>query len=86
MLVHGDATGSHLDWRPDVSKLAEHFTIYAMDRRGRGESGDSTDYMIEREFEDVAAEIDSIDEAASLLGSLTRGTLFSRSSIAHAEC
>ena len=31
------------------------FTVYTVDRRGRGESGDSEDYSIEREFEDVAA-------------------------------
>ena len=35
--------------------LAERFTVLAVDRRGRGESGDARDYAIEREFEDVAA-------------------------------
>lgn len=68
VLVHGGVAGSHLDWTPVVARLAEHFTIYAMDRRGRGESGDSTDYAIEREFEDIAAVISSIDEPASVVG------------------
>src|SRR5215469_11380626 len=33
--------------------LAEHFTVYAYDRRGRGASGDATPYSIEREVEDL---------------------------------
>lgn len=68
VLVHGGAAGSHLDWQPVISQLAEYFTIYAIDRRGRGESGDSADYAMEREFDDVAAVVDSIDEPAAVLG------------------
>ena len=30
--------------------------------RGRGDSGDTTDYAIEREFDDIAAAVDSIGE------------------------
>jgi pimeloyl-ACP methyl ester carboxylesterase len=44
------------------------FTVYAVDRRGRGESGEAHDYAIEREFEDVAAVVDSIGEGVNLLG------------------
>ncbi|MCU1524663.1 MAG: alpha/beta hydrolase [Microbacteriaceae bacterium] len=41
----------------DVLKeqLAPHFTVYVHDRRGRGESGDTAPYSIEREVEDVDA-------------------------------
>jgi len=35
--------------------LATTFTVHAIDRRGRGASGDGEAYSIEREFEDVAA-------------------------------
>jgi pimeloyl-ACP methyl ester carboxylesterase len=35
--------------------LASHFSVIAFDRRGRGQSGDSTPYAVEREVEDVAA-------------------------------
>jgi pimeloyl-ACP methyl ester carboxylesterase len=36
--------------------LAEHFTVYIMERRGRGESGpQGDDYSIEKECEDVRA-------------------------------
>lgn len=67
VLVHGTA-GDHTDWRVVRPALAESFTLYAIDRRGRGESGDADAYAIEREFEDVAAVVDSIDRPAFLLG------------------
>src|SRR6185295_2891815 len=41
---------------------------HALDRRGRGASGDSADYAIEREFEDVAAVVAAIGEPVALLG------------------
>src|SRR5918995_5182698 len=44
------------------------FTVCAIDRRGRGGSGDPDDYTIGREFEDVAAVVDSLGEPAFLLG------------------
>ena len=42
-----------------------------MDRRGRGASGDTQPYAIEREYEDVAAVVDAIDQPVSLLGHST---------------
>jgi pimeloyl-ACP methyl ester carboxylesterase len=35
--------------------LAPHFTMFNYDRRGRGESGDTPPYAVEREVEDLAA-------------------------------
>lgn len=35
--------------------LAERFTVYTYDRRGRGESSDVAPYAVEREVEDLAA-------------------------------
>lgn len=67
VLVHG-STADHTRWEPILSALAEHFTVYAMDRRGRGESGDVQEYAIEREIEDVVAVVDSVDEPVTLLG------------------
>lgn len=63
VLVHG-TTGNHLSFRLVQPLLAEHFTVYAVDRRGRGESGDTPDYAIKREFEDLAALVDSLGEPA----------------------
>jgi pimeloyl-ACP methyl ester carboxylesterase len=54
VLVHGTA-GDHTTFRVVGPMLAERFTVHAIDRRGRGGSGDTSPYAIEREFEDVAA-------------------------------
>jgi pimeloyl-ACP methyl ester carboxylesterase len=67
VLVHGTAA-NHGRWSPVLPALEERFTVYAMDRRGRGGSGDGHGYAIEREFEDVVAVIDSIGEPVNLLG------------------
>jgi pimeloyl-ACP methyl ester carboxylesterase len=67
VLVHGTAA-AHWSFRFVAPLLAEHFTLYAVDRRGRGASGDGGDYAIEREFEDVAAVVDSLGGPASLFG------------------
>lgn len=67
VLVHG-TTADHTRWGPLRPAFEEHFTVNAIDRRGRGESGDSTEYALEREAEDVAAVVDSIDESVVLLG------------------
>jgi pimeloyl-ACP methyl ester carboxylesterase len=48
VLVHG-TTADHSRWTPVLPALEQHFTVYAVDRRGRGGSGDSEDYSIERE-------------------------------------
>ncbi len=41
--------------RPLAALLTKAFTVFTYDRRGRGESGDSTSYSLEREIEDFAA-------------------------------
>jgi pimeloyl-ACP methyl ester carboxylesterase len=67
VLVHG-TTSDHSTWEPVLPELQKHFTVYAIDRRGRGESGGESAYDIEREFEDVVTVIDSIDGPADLFG------------------
>jgi pimeloyl-ACP methyl ester carboxylesterase len=67
VLLHG-ATGAHWSFRYIVPSLVERFTLYAVDRRGRGESGDAAEYAIEREVEDVAAIVESLDEPANVFG------------------
>jgi pimeloyl-ACP methyl ester carboxylesterase len=66
VMVHG-STVDHTRWGGVVSKLAEHFTLLMVDRRGRGESGDGPVYDIEREFEDVVAVLESTEVPAFLL-------------------
>ena len=68
VLVHG-TTADHSRWAPVLPEFEKHFSVCAIDRRGRGGSGDSDDdYAIEREFEDVAAVVDSFGEPAFLMG------------------
>lgn len=67
VLVHGTGA-NHICWDGVRSRLEESYTVYEMDRRGRGESGDADDYHIEREFEDIAALVDAIDDDVNLVG------------------
>jgi pimeloyl-ACP methyl ester carboxylesterase len=67
VLVHGTAA-DHNRWAPVLPEFEQRLTVCAVDRRGRGGSGDSNYYTIEREFEDVAAVVDSLGESAILLG------------------
>jgi len=61
VLVHG-ALGDHSRWSAMLPYLEPHFTVHAMDRRGRGASGDHPDYDFSREVEDVAAVVDALAE------------------------
>jgi pimeloyl-ACP methyl ester carboxylesterase len=79
LLVHG-LLGDHMRWDALRPHLEPHFTVHAMDRRGRGGSGDAPDYAFEREFEDVAVVINTIAEnsetAVDIYGS-SGGALYS---------
>lgn len=66
VVVPGVLTSSRL-W-PILPTLGEHFTVYAVDRRGHGDSVDAEHYAIEREFEDVAAVVDAVGSEVNLLG------------------
>lgn len=67
VLVHG-TSADHTRWASVLPMLEQKFTVYALDRRGRGQSGDSEVYSIEREYEDIAAVVSSIQEPVNLLG------------------
>jgi pimeloyl-ACP methyl ester carboxylesterase len=66
VMVHGSAS-DHSRWGGIVAGLAEHFTLWMVDRRGRGRSGDGPSYAIEREFEDVAAVLEATPSPARVL-------------------
>jgi pimeloyl-ACP methyl ester carboxylesterase len=53
---------------PLAALLAEHFTVYNYDRRGRGDSGDTQPYATDREFEDLAAIIERVGGSAMCYG------------------
>ena len=48
--------------------LAEHFTVFHYDRRGRGDSTDTLPFTVEREIEDIEALINEADGSAFLFG------------------
>lgn len=52
----------------DVKVFAEEFTVYNYDRRGRGDSGNTLPYAIERELEDIEAMINAAGGTAYLYG------------------
>ena len=74
VLVHGTAA-DHGRWQPILPALEERFTVYAVDRRGRGGSGDGEGYDVEREAEDIASVVDSLGEPVNLLGHSYGGLL-----------
>ncbi|MYR61079.1 alpha/beta fold hydrolase, partial [Streptomyces sp. SID625] len=53
---------------PLAAALAPGCTAVVYDRRGRGESGDTPPYAVEREVEDLAAVIDAVGGDAALYG------------------
>jgi pimeloyl-ACP methyl ester carboxylesterase len=58
-----------------AAELARDFTVYTYDRRGRGASGDTRPWSVEREVEDLAAVIEAAGGRASLLGCSSGGAL-----------
>ncbi len=61
--------------RSAAEYLADKFTVYFYDRRGRGESGNTEPYAPEREYEDLAAVIDAAGGDAYVLGYSSGGAL-----------
>ena len=58
-----------------ASLLAEHFTVFNYDRRGRGPSGDTQPYAVEREVEDIEAVVKAAGGSAYLYGTSSGAAL-----------
>jgi pimeloyl-ACP methyl ester carboxylesterase len=58
-----------------ASILAPRFTVYSYDRRGRGDSGNTLPYAVEREIEDLAALIADAGGSAFVMGGSSGGIL-----------
>ena len=70
--------GASTDRRANASLaalLAERFTVFNYDRRGRGDSGDTPPYAVEREVEDIEALIDEAGGTAFVYGTSSGGAL-----------
>src|SRR5215475_4555130 len=70
LTVHSTGGKSEL-----ASLLAPRFTVYGYDRRGRGESGDTLPYAVDREIDDIEALIDDAGGSAFLYGHSSGGPL-----------
>ncbi len=55
--------------------LARHFTVFTYDRRGRGDSGDTAPYAVEREVEDITALVNAAGGRAFAFGISSGGVL-----------
>lgn len=67
VLVHGTG-GDATNWDMCSGFLEPHHTLLAVDRRGRGRSSDTSPYDFQREVEDVAAVVTTLDEPPHLIG------------------
>jgi len=77
------ATQRKEDWTELAETMADSgFRAVTYDRRGRGDSGDTTPYAVEREIEDLAAVIAVNGGTAGLLGQSSGGALANRATAA----
>jgi pimeloyl-ACP methyl ester carboxylesterase len=67
ILVAG-ASSTRADEASLAAALAPYFTVFAYDRRARGDSGDTRPYAVEREVEDLEALIAEAGGSAFLFG------------------
>jgi pimeloyl-ACP methyl ester carboxylesterase len=74
ILVSGGSTARTAN-APLAALLSRRFTVFNYDRRGRGGSGDTAPYAVDREVEDIAAVIDAAGESALLYGTSSGAAL-----------
>ena len=68
LILAGGATCDRAITRATAEALAAHFTVLNFDRRGRGDSGDTLPYDVEREIEDIGALIAAAGAGAAVYG------------------
>ena len=68
VIVVGGALCDRAVTRPTAEELAKHFAVINYDRRGRGDSRDTTPYAVQREIEDIGALVAEAGGTASVYG------------------
>lgn len=68
VLVHGGFSDHHTNWKFVKPDLQKDFAVYALARRGRGETDATGGHSVDDEIRDVVALIDAVREPVFLLG------------------
>ncbi len=68
LILIGGALSTRAAANAISARLAPHFTVFAVDRRGRGDSSDHAPYSVRREVEDIAALVEAAGGTAYLFG------------------
>jgi pimeloyl-ACP methyl ester carboxylesterase len=68
LVITGGAFNTRHSPGPLIGLLAPNFTVYTWDRRGRGDSGNTLPYSIERETDDLSAVIGAAGGSAVVYG------------------
>lgn len=76
LVLSSGAFNDRTTTRPLAGVLGSQFTVYAYDRRGRGDSDEAGPYAVEREVEDLATVLD----AAALLAAGSLAVVYGHSS------
>jgi pimeloyl-ACP methyl ester carboxylesterase len=66
LLLHGGGTRRY--WDAVVPHFEDDYTVVVPDRRGRGDSGDSDEYSLDREVQDTCAVAEAVDGDPVLFG------------------
>jgi pimeloyl-ACP methyl ester carboxylesterase len=66
LFVHGMG-GDHSRWDPLLPFFEDRFRVHALDRRGRGSSGDGLAYSVSKEAADIAAVIEALGPSVAVV-------------------
>jgi Alpha/beta hydrolase family len=75
VIMMGGALNDKNFLRPLAGMLAQRFTVWNYDRRGRGESGDTPPYSLDREVEDLDRMLAEAGGSAALFANCSGGAV-----------
>jgi pimeloyl-ACP methyl ester carboxylesterase len=78
LILIAGALSDRASHAPLVELLTPEFTVFNYDRRGRGDSGDTPPYAVERETEDLDVIIGTVGNRSCCMAAPRAGTSRSR--------
>ena len=75
VVLVGAALCDRMAMSPVAALLCPHYTVFSYDRRGRGDSGNTLPYAVEREIEDIEAVIEHAGGSAFVFGGSSGASL-----------